>query len=605
MNNTIVVPGTRTTAKRDVDQEIQEKFGLTIETTECVQVRQDMRGGLQPVELTDVADDDVVEFEYADGVREWMRVDSFRERTQTTTRGIAGDNIIQLDVFSDRQATRGGAETALKTVQLLKFDPVSELVDLAAEAAADVAIPKLVKYGIPRLEQRFMPDPGFYRLNADGKTTERVTGPLPISDPYLILIHGVFSNTEGSFGDLMRSPQGRSLTQRYGERLLGLDHRSLSESPIENALALAEVLPAGARIHLLTHSRGGLVGEFMCLNQELEGAIKPFELAGRQDDLEKLEQLVQLVQARQFRIERFVRVACPARGTPLASNRLDRYLSLMLNVIGLIPAVDKSVIYPFAKAAILTLIKQRADPAILPGLEALMPTSPLISLLNRPDFTSNADLAVLAGDIEGQGLFGRLKVYATDMFFREEHDLIVNTASMREGIQRSNGVHYALQRGPEISHFSYFSSDSGRSQVQDWLTRSEGASAQGFEKVKQEEKTDLRTATHRSTEADDRPIVFLIPDFMATHLKVDDQRVWLNRSSLTAGGFQTLAMGQDNEPKRSLVSMGLSLIHTKTWSITWRKVDLKSASLPTIGDARYWMLELTSAQRLGRCTGQS
>jgi hypothetical protein len=44
-----------------------------------------------------------------------------------------------------------------------------------------------------------------------------------------------------------------------------LEHRTLTESPIDNALALAKRLPAGAEIHLVSHSRGGLVGEVLCL----------------------------------------------------------------------------------------------------------------------------------------------------------------------------------------------------------------------------------------------------------------------------------------------------------------------------------------------------
>ena len=65
-----------------------------------------------------------------------------------------------------------------------------------------------------------------------------------------------------------------------------------------------------------------------------------------------------------------------------------------------------------------------------------MPASPYIHLLNRPDLTSDADLAVVAGDIQGQGILGRLAVFATDLFFREDHDLVVDTDSMDEGPAR-------------------------------------------------------------------------------------------------------------------------------------------------------------------------
>ena len=51
---------------------------------------------------------------------------------------------------------------------------------------------------------------------------------------------------------------------RYGGEMYAFEHRTLTESPIENALALAEALPDGARLHLVSHSRGGLVGELLC-----------------------------------------------------------------------------------------------------------------------------------------------------------------------------------------------------------------------------------------------------------------------------------------------------------------------------------------------------
>ncbi|NTW13094.1 MAG: hypothetical protein HGA30_07265, partial [Anaerolineales bacterium] len=52
--------------------------------------------------------------------------------------------------------------------------------------------------------------------------------------------------------------------QEYGDRIFGYDHKTLSLSPVENALDLVKRLPAGAKLHLITHSRGGLVGELLC-----------------------------------------------------------------------------------------------------------------------------------------------------------------------------------------------------------------------------------------------------------------------------------------------------------------------------------------------------
>src|SRR4029453_18201217 len=88
------------------------------------------------------------------------------------------------------------------------------------------------------------------------------------------------SSTDGSFGGLWGAvgdnrplrlvnpgAKNKDLFEAYQNRVLALQHRSLTESPIQNALALArqlaEVLPGGAELHLVSPPRGGLVGELM------------------------------------------------------------------------------------------------------------------------------------------------------------------------------------------------------------------------------------------------------------------------------------------------------------------------------------------------------
>ncbi len=60
---------------------------------------------------------------------------------------------------------------------------------------------------------------------------------------------------------------GNALGNKFGERIYAFEHRTFSESPIENAIELAAKLPKGAQINLVTHSRGGLVGDLLCLEK--------------------------------------------------------------------------------------------------------------------------------------------------------------------------------------------------------------------------------------------------------------------------------------------------------------------------------------------------
>jgi hypothetical protein len=80
----------------------------------------------------------------------------------------------------------------------------------------------------------------------------------------------------GSFGDLAPAAddannpvvpeEWNALSHKYQGRILGLQHKTLSVSPVQNALDAARLLPVGTQLHLVSHSRGGLIGELLCLN---------------------------------------------------------------------------------------------------------------------------------------------------------------------------------------------------------------------------------------------------------------------------------------------------------------------------------------------------
>ena len=149
-------------------------------------------------------------------------------------------------------------------------------------------------------------------------------------------------------------------------------------------------------------------------------------------------------------MQRFVRVACPARGTTLTSGRLDRWLSVVNLLTGNGLVAD-------AADFLLAVVKERTDPRTLPGLEAMLPGSALTRLLQHPALVTNADLSVIAGDVEGEGLWGQLKLLAVDWFYGTDHDLVVNTGSMVGGIRRpEGGARFLRDRGQRVNHFRYF-----------------------------------------------------------------------------------------------------------------------------------------------------
>ena len=424
---------------------------------------------------------------------------------------------------------------------MLGIDPEGVIADKGVKAAIDY------------FEGKLAPGPGLYRLNRQGVLGDAVTGELTRrDDPYLLLLHGTFSSTAASFHHLLASREWADLWSAYDGRILGFDHRSLSRSPADNALELISHLPQGATVHLLSHSRGGLVGELLCLDAVTAEDLAYFEKAGRNDDIATLRKLSEQLVARKLDVRRFVRVACPARGTLLASQRLDLYLSVMLNLIGLIPALADSVIYDFAKGTILTLIKKRADAGALPGLEAMIPGSPLVGMLNRAGRKSSADLAVVAGDIvAGGGVWNTLMTWASDAFYWQDNDLVVNTRAMYGGLERTSNAVYYTRSAPDMNHLNYFGNDESRAMIYRWLTHKAGEAPEEFHLLAQvRERARART---RAALPADAPVVILIPGVFASHLKAGSQRIWIDLESLAAGKLDRLALDKAGGKRQAAV----------------------------------------------------
>jgi pimeloyl-ACP methyl ester carboxylesterase len=126
-----------------------------------------------------------------------------------------------------------------------------------SSAIVDTGVHELAK----KLEDKVQSQPGLYLL--DTAFRKRAAGQLAaVNKPYLLFIHGTNSNTEGAFGDLLDYRQfglWSYITSTYGDNILTFDHKTFTQSPLENVLELLQLLPANTTVHLITHSRGGLV----------------------------------------------------------------------------------------------------------------------------------------------------------------------------------------------------------------------------------------------------------------------------------------------------------------------------------------------------------
>lgn len=497
------------------------------------------RGGTQEISLRGLHDDDIIEIELQDGLRLWTRVgDAARDFGLPRARGGGDEDTV---VVPTRLAiggpNRGVGEWAIKGLKVLGINLDQKIADLISD----------------HVEGALQPGPGLYRCSDTDPAQLKAVSRLK-SGPVLVFLHGTASSTAGSFSGLWgASGNGpiRQLFAHYGGRVLAYQHESLTKSPIENARdllkQLGRVVETGAEVHLVSHSRGGLIGELLARGMRTGAAaftrddFALFAAADRAADLEALKALNQALGASKLQIAKFVRVACPARGTTLADGRLDRYFSMLVNLASFVPALSHSVVYDGLTTLLAGVLKQRTDPRVLPGLEAMMPTSPLVRLLNNPQAVMAGDLHVLGGDLAAQGVFGRLKTLATDLYYRDDHDLVVNTPAMFGGGARQAPIRYWIDTGGDVTHFHYFS----RSETADRLVSALTTGTGDFRTL-ETPPSAVKSSDYRKRGADVQPTVFVVPGTMGSELSVGGVGVWMHLARLSLGGLAQLGV---NTPK--------------------------------------------------------
>jgi len=505
------------------------------------------REGHEPTVLDGVAPDDVIEMELDGGVRLWSSVEYMKDDFGLkASRDASGADVLDITTQLPLGGpSRGVGDWVIRGLKVLGVDIAGTLTDFVAD----------------KVEGQLTPGPGLYRCSP--ARVNDLTAPKKLNgkQPTLIFLHGTGSSTQGSFGELWTGPGARigDIVKLYGDNILALQHRTLSQSPIENArdlvVALAKVLSAGSELHLVSHSRGGLIGELIARGNRVGGGsfdqtdLRIIKNNAREADADALRELRDLLNKQRYVVSRFVRVACPARGTTLASNRLDKYLSVILNVLETIPGLRESLVFDTFASLLAAVVKKRADPEDLPGLEAMMPESALVRMVNRPDVRTDANLRILGGDVEGTGFWGRLKVFVTDLYYREDHDLIVNTPAMFGGVDRAETVRYWVDTGGRVNHFNYFAN-----------ADTAGRLVKALADEKAPDFHDVTVPLGTITEDDYRkrapvaePVVFVLPGTMGSTLEVDGNRVWIDRLDLARGGMEQLRTGAPKVRPESLV----------------------------------------------------
>jgi len=418
------------------------------------------------------------------------------------------------------------------------------------------------------------------------------------SGPILIFVHGTFSSTVGSFGDLWTSYPSTvaKLVEHYNGQVYGFDHYTLSKSPEQNALLLYKLLPKNAKVHLVTHSRGGLVGEVLARSSVEKGSaftaadIRQYVDSKKpQSIIDAVNEFNRLVAEGGTRIERVVRAACPAFGTTLASDRLDAYLSVLS--WGL-----KAASVPLAAEVINFLdavARERTKADVLPGIEAMRPDSTAVTVLNAHDVRLLGDLRVISGDLQGDTVWSWVKQLMSDAFYWEDNDVVVQTRSMYGGSERVRESSYLLDRSGTTNHFSYFKNERTANAMRDALLLDglpPGFRNIGPQSFSGKDATGARGAP--LVNSGTRPLVIMLPGIMGSNLKRtvggSSDREWFNTWRIV-GALSRLRL-PDNDAKLVSPDGSISMYYGDLQQFLNRDFDVVDFSYD-------WRLSIRDAAR--------
>lgn len=506
----------------------------------------------------DLGKEDIVEFVFEDNTVWLSNADTIQDifpEANLKVRSVEGGFEIPSTVQPDGATRSIAGNVAIKIIKIFSKTAVSAGVRELAE--------RLEK---TQLENRS----GLYRLDAGFQFSKDI--PAQSDKPYLLFLHGTASSTNSSFDKLVGSDTWKYIHATYGRNVLAFQHETLTKSPLQNVFELVQQLPSSASLHLISHSRGGLVGDVLsrfCVDDEhnlgfSDDEIRYLEKCDRKADVDYISKIKQEIANRNITVKKFIRVACPASGTTLASQRLDYFFNISFNLIGLATGGSANPAYMAFKALASSVVNCKNDENTLPGLEAMNPDSPFLKVLNnpRPAAVIDSPLMVISGNSELSLSFKALIVIASKFFFTSKNDFVVNTESMYNGAKRTRLAQYFFDQGSDVNHFNYFANSRTSNVILLALQAQGDTLIPGFTRLEQgavaaADRNALLNleggAVFKDTVTGKRPIVVLLPGIMGSNLSVGRKNVWINYLRFLAGDLFSLNMGARDVSADSLI----------------------------------------------------
>ena len=187
------------------------------------------------------AADEVVQIELEDGSRFWTTRQRLCDEVLRGTEQRGADGTIDIALRACRCASPSRGLVGSLAIKTLRFFNI----DVPKFAARKIA--KLVEDGA------LQEDGQLFRCATSTKFDLEIATKIPTDRPILLFLHGTGSSSQGSFGELWhkdRKAVRETLFNSYNGNVFAFEHRTLSESPIDNAIRLVRTLPKGARLHM-------------------------------------------------------------------------------------------------------------------------------------------------------------------------------------------------------------------------------------------------------------------------------------------------------------------------------------------------------------------
>jgi CHAT domain-containing protein len=572
-----------------------------LQLSETYQVGTSVRGAVEghSVNLTD---DKLVEFVFDDGTTWISNADTIEEVfPEATQRRRSADGAFEIpSTLRNATTERGIPDILLKVVNIFTKKKVEKIVgNLVHSLAADLERKQLENQS------------GLYRIDDSFNLVQYETEVK--EQPYLLFLHGTASSTKSSFGKLYNNNGSskktvwQELRALYNNNTLAFQHETLTKSPLQNAVELAKQLPQSATLHLVSHSRGGLVGDilsrFCNSNEKLRGfdeaEIAYLRKTNREEDLKNIEELNVILQGKKITIGKFVRVACPANGTILASKRLDNLFNILLNLIGVSTGIAASPVYTTFKSLIAAVIDAKNSEDALPGIAAMNPESPFLKVLNSPGTTIdiNNPLIVISGNCKIGFQLKALVIIASKLFYAVDNDLVVNTRSMYLGSKRHDALKYLFDETTDVDHFHYFANEKTSNALLDALKADGDLAAAGFKSEQQKRLVEAERNALLKAEGGkifvtkvtgNRPIAVVLPGIMGSNLSVAGDSIWINYLGFLKGDLRRLDITNTEKVEAS------SLVGTSYAKL----VNYLSSAYDVVTFAYDWRLSLTDSAKI-------